>query len=109
MEVGALVLLLVGGIVLPMFGWLIGVVLLWVSNAWNVRDKVIGTLFVPGGLGLSIFSCSFWSVAEQWRRRAAAAPVSGSGRPAQLHRAVPRLTGLRRTYLALVTSIVAAS
>jgi uncharacterized membrane protein len=54
MEVGALVLLLVGGFIVPIFGWLIGVVFLWLSNAWNVRDKVIGTLFVPGGLGLSI-------------------------------------------------------
>jgi hypothetical protein len=55
MEIGALILLLIGAIVLPLFGWLIGVVLLWVSNAWNLRDKVIGTLFWPGGLGLSLF------------------------------------------------------
>jgi uncharacterized membrane protein len=54
MEVAALVFLLVGGLILPVVGWVIGVVLLWVSNAWNVRDKLIGTLFVPGGLGLSI-------------------------------------------------------
>jgi uncharacterized membrane protein len=55
MEVGALVLLLVGGLIVPIVGWLIGVILLWVSNAWNVRDKVIGTVFVPGGLLLPIF------------------------------------------------------
>jgi uncharacterized membrane protein len=54
-EVGALVMLLVGGLMVPIVGWLIGVVLLWVSNAWNVRDKVIGTLFVPGGLALPLF------------------------------------------------------
>jgi uncharacterized membrane protein len=54
-EIGALVMLLVGGLILPVVGWFVGVVLLWVSNAWNVRDKVIGTVFVPGGLGLSIF------------------------------------------------------
>jgi HAAS len=54
-EVGALVLLLVGAIVLPLVGWVIGVVLLWISNAWNVRDKWIGTLFWPGGLGFSLF------------------------------------------------------
>jgi uncharacterized membrane protein len=53
-EIGALVMLLVGGLIVPIVGWFIGAVLLWVSNAWNVRDKVIGTLFVPGGLGLSI-------------------------------------------------------
>ena len=55
MEVGALVMLLIGGLVVPIVGWLVGVVLLWVSNAWNVRDKIIGTVFVPGGLGLSVF------------------------------------------------------
>ena len=48
-------MLLVGGLILPVVGWLIGVVMLWVSNAWNVRDKVIGTIFVPGGLGVLIF------------------------------------------------------
>ena len=45
-------MLLVGGLIVPLVGWLPGVVLLWRSNAWNVRDKVIGTVFVPGGLGL---------------------------------------------------------
>ena len=51
-DVGAIVLLLAGGLIVPLVGWLIGVALLWRSNAWNVRDKVIGTVFVPGGLGL---------------------------------------------------------
>lgn len=59
MEVAALIMLLIGGIVIPLFGWVIGVVLLWVSNAWNVRDKIIGTVFVPGGLGLSLFLLVF--------------------------------------------------
>lgn len=53
-EIGALILLLAGGLVIPVAGWLIGVVLLWISNAWNVRDKVIGTLFWPGGLGIPV-------------------------------------------------------
>jgi hypothetical protein len=48
-------MLLVGGLVLPIFGWIIGVVLLWTSNLWNTRDKIIGTIFVPGGLGLPLF------------------------------------------------------
>ena len=54
-DVGAILLLLVGGVVVPMVGWLIGLVLLWRSSAWNVRDKVIGTVVVPGGLGLAAF------------------------------------------------------
>src|SRR5262245_7157022 len=59
MEITALVLLLIGGLILPFFGWVIGVVLLWVSNAWNVRDKIIGTLFLPGGLALPVFFLLF--------------------------------------------------
>lgn len=61
MEVAALVFLLIGGLIIPIFGWIIGVVLLWVSNAWNVRDKIIGTVFVPGGLGLPIALALFSS------------------------------------------------
>jgi hypothetical protein len=46
--------LLVGGIIIPILGWLIAVVMLWVSSAWRVKDKVIGTLLVPGGLLLPL-------------------------------------------------------
>jgi uncharacterized membrane protein len=61
LEVAALVFLLIGGLLIPLFGWVIGVVLLWISNAWNVRDKVIGTLFVPGGLALPMALALFSS------------------------------------------------
>jgi uncharacterized membrane protein len=44
----AIILLLIGGFTI--IGWFVGVVLLWISDAWNTRDKVIGTLVVPGGL-----------------------------------------------------------
>jgi uncharacterized membrane protein len=54
LEIATLVLLLLGGVVLPVIGWLIGVVLLWVSDAWNSREKLIGTLVVPGGLLLPL-------------------------------------------------------
>ena len=30
--------------------WPVGVVLLWLSAFWNRRDKLIGTLLLPGGL-----------------------------------------------------------
>ena len=49
-EITALILLPIGGVILPVLGWFIGVVLLWVSDAWNTRDKVIGTFVLPGGL-----------------------------------------------------------
>jgi uncharacterized membrane protein len=47
-------ILLIGGVILPLLGWLIGVVMLWVSSSWRVKDKVIGTLLVPGGLLLPL-------------------------------------------------------
>lgn len=43
----AIVLLLIGGF--TFIGWFVGVVLLWISDVWNTRDKLIGTLIVPGG------------------------------------------------------------
>jgi hypothetical protein len=49
-EIAALVLLPIGGVILPVLGWFIGVALLWVSDVWSTRDKLVGTLLVPGGL-----------------------------------------------------------
>lgn len=46
----AAILLLSFGGFLFVVGWLAGVILLWGSRAWTIRDKVIGTLVVPGGL-----------------------------------------------------------
>ncbi len=55
--VGGIALLGVGAllgapwrIALPGVGWLAGVLLLWLSKIWTVRDKLLGTLVVPGGL-----------------------------------------------------------
>lgn len=55
MEVAAVVLLPIGGIVLPFLGWVIGVILLWASKAWDLRDKLIGTFVLPGGLLLPAY------------------------------------------------------
>jgi uncharacterized membrane protein len=49
----ALVLLLIGGF-LYLVGWIAGVVFLWLSDVWSTRQKIIGTLFVPGGLVASL-------------------------------------------------------
>jgi hypothetical protein len=54
-DVGATVLLLVGGIVLPVLGWFVGVALLWASEVFTTRDKLIGTFVLPGGLALPVF------------------------------------------------------
>jgi hypothetical protein len=46
----AAIFLLLFGVAAAGIGWLVGVVLLWSSRAWTTGDKVIGTLFLPGGL-----------------------------------------------------------
>jgi hypothetical protein len=46
-EVVALLLLLFGGLVI--FGWFIGVYLLWTSDRWNGKEKLLGTLLWPFG------------------------------------------------------------
>ncbi len=53
-EVAALILLPFGGVIIPVAGWFVGVFFLWVSDAWTRRDKLIGTLIVPGGLLLPL-------------------------------------------------------
>jgi predicted permease len=53
-EIGALLLLTIGSFVIPVIGWAAGIVLLWTSEAWNRRDKIIGTLLTPGGAVLII-------------------------------------------------------
>lgn len=45
----AVILLLFGGF-LFLVGWFVGLHLLWSSRFWTMRDKVVGTLLVPGGL-----------------------------------------------------------
>jgi hypothetical protein len=54
LEIAALILLLPGSLI-PIVGWLTGAVLLWMSNVWSWRDKLIGTLIVPGGLSTVLF------------------------------------------------------
>jgi hypothetical protein len=44
------VFLLLFGFIAAGVGWVVGVVLLWSSRAWTTRDKLIGTLVLPGGL-----------------------------------------------------------
>jgi hypothetical protein len=43
--------IVLGSVVAPIIGWLVGVVLLWTSDRWTKSDKIIGTLVWPGGLG----------------------------------------------------------
>ncbi|HZE04492.1 MAG TPA: hypothetical protein VE127_04660, partial [Solirubrobacteraceae bacterium] len=49
-EWAALFLLPFGWLLLPVIGWIAGVMFLWSSRVWTMREKVIGTVVVPGGL-----------------------------------------------------------
>jgi len=67
-DVAAIFLVLVGGVVLPILGWFIGVTLLWTSRAWTTRDKLVGTLLLPGGSSCPLGSGSSRPVQEAaWR------------------------------------------
>ena len=48
-EIIAVAFLLVGAFLLVV-GWIVGLVLLWTSRVWRLRDKLIGTFLLPGGL-----------------------------------------------------------
>lgn len=49
MEIAAVVLVAIGGFVIPFIGWVIGIALLWASRRFTPRDKLIGTLVPPLG------------------------------------------------------------
>lgn len=50
LEQFALFLMLAGSVLLPVVGWLAGIVLACRSRRWSVRDKLIATLCPPFGL-----------------------------------------------------------
>lgn len=55
LELSAVLMLTIGSL-LPVVGWLVGVVLLWVSRRWTAREKLLGTLVVPFGPGSVLFA-----------------------------------------------------
>lgn len=49
-ERAAVILLGGAGILVPVLGWVVGVVLLWSSRVWTIAEKAIATLLTPGML-----------------------------------------------------------
>lgn len=47
-EIVTVILLALGGF-LFVVGWFVGVAMLWASDRWSTRDKIVGTLVWPGG------------------------------------------------------------
>jgi hypothetical protein len=58
-EVAALLLLTIGGFFF-LFGWVIGVVLLWSSDRWTRNEKWLGTLIWPFGYAFVGFLLKFY-------------------------------------------------
>lgn len=60
-DVAAVLVLLLGGFVVPVVGWIAGVVMLWAGPRWSWSQKVLGTLAWPlaalaagGGLAVPV-------------------------------------------------------
>jgi hypothetical protein len=51
-SVTTILLLTVGGYVVPGIGWLVGIVMLWASRTWTVPQKVVGTLLPMGAIAV---------------------------------------------------------
>lgn len=64
-EVFAVILILVGGLVLPVVGWLVGVGLLLSSPLWSGRQKLLGILVWPGGLSFVLLVVVFRTTGSQ--------------------------------------------
>lgn len=50
--VATVLLLILGGFVVPVVGWFAGVVMLWAGTAWSAGEKWLGTLVWPVVVGL---------------------------------------------------------
>lgn len=63
-ELVAVLLMTVGSILIPVIGWLVGVVLLWFSPLLRWWEKLLATLVVPGGLGAVLIAGLGGSIAS---------------------------------------------
>ncbi|MEV6412347.1 hypothetical protein [Kribbella sp. NPDC051718] len=62
-DVAALLLLAFGAFVF-LFGWVIGVILLWTSDRWTRNEKWLGTFIWPFGFGLLAFLLNAYAPIE---------------------------------------------
>ena len=54
-------LLTIGGFIVPVIGWAAGLVMLWASRTWAVKHKVVGTLVALGGPSLAAAALLPWA------------------------------------------------
>lgn len=56
----ALAIALLGaGILIFGLGWFAGAALLWSSPTWRLREKILATVLVPGGLPMAVLIAGF--------------------------------------------------
>jgi hypothetical protein len=70
----AVLFLLGSGFLLPVWGWIVGFLLLWRSRTWPLRDKLIGTI-VPGAVQLTVLAVWLIGGAEEVRDLLGSAPA----------------------------------
>lgn len=74
-EWAAVILLPLGGFAFGV-GWLVGLILLWSSRLWTTRDKLIGSLIIPGGLATAVYVGLIAAVSGGQSCSGASAPVN---------------------------------
>lgn len=98
------ILLELGAMVLPVVGWLIGVSLLWTSRSWTGRQKLLGTLVVPGGLVGAYLLYSFLPSADRYCATFVPSAASAGSQTVCVSHGLSTPAGIR-TALALTAAI----
>ena len=98
LEQFALFLMLAGSVLFP-WGWLVGIVLVWWSRRWSVRDKLIATLCPPFGFmpAIGLFGPA---------RQSCTGGMTASGRVWSTAPVAPRLTQAVAIAAAIVLTIM---
>lgn len=105
-ETAAIILLLLGGFAFGV-GWLAGLILLWTSRVWSLRDRLIGTLLVPGGLATVLPLLVLAGTTSGGACSGTATEVSPVFRPGRMHCATVAGAGTGHTVLAIVLLVIA--
>jgi HAAS len=80
----AVILLPLGGFAFGV-GWLVGLVLLWSSRLWTTRDKLIGTLIVPGGIATALLVVLLTATTRRCKGFTTVNPSTGAVGRASMH------------------------
>lgn len=102
LEWAVVFLLPFGAFLLPVAGWVLGLILLWASRVWSTREKLIGTFLVPGGLSAVLYLALIGSGST-------CSESGGSGRPTIEHctsPAIPNWIGIPLLTAFVIAGIV---